>query len=116
MTAFEIAKELGIKNKEEIQQVIDELINDKKLNFDPETKTFSYSLRNPLNLANGNTIDLISIKEPTGGDIAEITDITQPIAMSIGIVSKQNEIPRAIIERIGISDLTNIIQVINFFT
>ena len=85
-----------------------------ELEFDEETAIFTLQLKVPVEQANGKTIDLLTISEPTTEDLL-ISDKLGPMELAARLLSKLSGQPLGVINKVRARDLTAASAVLSFF-
>ena len=117
MKAQEIAQKTQVKISKETQKIIDSLLESERLAFDEKEEKFTYRLLRPLTLEDGGRIELLTIAESTGADIASVTAdmATETVLAMQQIIAIQNNYPTEIIKRIKQRDYTMLSILLGFF-
>lgn len=98
--------------KEKIMQAIQE----GRLDFDAETEEFSYTLRKPIILENGQTVTQVKIYEPEALAVQSAGKLKNEMEMTIRLLSSITGQPLGVINRLKLRDMTLMGYLIGFFS
>lgn len=107
-SAFEVELE------PEIREGLAKKITAGRVDFNPDTMTFNYRLVKPLKLENGNTVDEVTIQEPTADDVQRATKKAGEMD-TIRILAAMTGQPYGVISRVGVRDMNAIGAFMSFF-
>jgi hypothetical protein len=87
-----------------------------RLDFNSDTESFRYSLISPVKLENGETIDSLTVTEPTAEQLREANkgnrDEMETTMRALSAVTGK---PLAVINRIKTRDITALGEILGFF-
>lgn len=83
--------------------------------FDEQKESFKITLRSPIQLENGNTVDFLEIREPTAEELEEANKVKDEMAMSMRLFSKLSGHPLGVVRRMKQRDMIAISSIFVFF-
>ena len=83
--------------------------------FDELKESFKITLRSPILLENGNSVDFLEIREPTAEELENANKVKDEMAMSMRLFATLSGHPLGVIRRMKQKDMIAISSVFVFF-
>ena len=83
--------------------------------FDELKESFKITLRSPIILENGNSVDFLEIREPTAEELENANKVKDEMAMSMRLFATLSGHPLGVIRRMKQKDMIAISSVFVFF-
>ena len=83
--------------------------------FDELKESFKITLRSPILLENGNSVDFLEIREPTAEELENANKVKDEMAMSMRLFATLSSHPLGVIRRMKQKDMIAISSVFVFF-
>jgi hypothetical protein len=91
-------------------------IQEGRLDFDADKEEFSYTLRKPIVLENGQTVAQVKIYEPEALAVQTAGKLKNEMEMTIRLLSSITGQPLGVINRLKLRDMTLMGHLIGFFS
>ncbi len=98
----------------EIQAILPTIMRGRVV-FDELKESFKITLRSPIQLDNGNTIDFLEIREPTAEELEDANKVKDEMAMSMRLYAKLSGQPLGVVRRMKQRDMIAISGIFIFF-
>lgn len=86
-----------------------------RLDFDTAEQAFTVELQKPITLDNGQTIDVLTLQEPTADQIRKANKINDPVELAVRLIGYATGQPEGYIGRIRQRDLNLLGALVGFF-
>lgn len=110
-----IAADLGIELDEDSRVTVRRALMAGRLSWDAAEETFMVSLIKPIRLDNGETIDTLTVTEPTAGQLQKAGKIHDDMEQSLKMIAYCTDQPDGYIQRIRMRDLNVLGALVGFF-
>ena len=97
----------------EIQAILPTIMRGRVV-FDELKESFKITLRSPIQLDNGNTIDFLEIREPTAEELEDANKVKDEMAMSMRLYAKLSGQPLGVVRRMKQRDMIAISGIFTF--
>lgn len=110
-----IAADLEIVVDPETTEIVLRALKSGRLEWDAEEQQFAVELKNPIELDNGKTINMLMVTEPTAAQIKKAQSISDQFEQSLKLVASCTDQPIGYIERLKVRDLNLLGALVGFF-
>lgn len=83
--------------------------------FNEESESFKITLRKPIELENGKTVEFLEIREPTAEELEDAGKVKDELAMSMRLFAKLSGHPLGVVRRMKQRDMLSISSIFVFF-
>lgn len=98
----------------EIQAMLPVIMRGRVL-FDEQKESFKITLRSPIQLDNGTSVDFLEIREPTAEELENANKVKDEMAMSMRLFSTLSGHPLGVVRRMKQRDMIAISSIFVFF-
>ena len=106
---------LDVELDADTQGVLVKAIRSGRLDFNEDTEEFTIILRKPIELQNGDTIEKLTLSEPSGEQIGAASKSADTFQQTLKIIASLSGQPLGVVNRLKMRDLNLAGSVISFF-
>jgi hypothetical protein len=101
-------------SEDEIQAMLPTIMRGRVI-FDEQKESFKITLRSPIQLENGSSVDFLEIREPTAEELENANKVKDEMAMSMRLFQALSGHPIGVIRRMKQRDMIALSSIFVFF-